>query len=69
MSTPRPTPSEKHIWMAASIQTCRSRDRVSAPHKERYLRGDRGGERPPRGDIPEGRQSGVSGPRGERQRG
>ena len=22
MSTPSPTPSEKHIWMAASIQTC-----------------------------------------------
>ena len=26
MSTPNPTPSEKHIWVAASIHTCSQRE-------------------------------------------
>lgn len=35
MSTPNPTPSEKHTWVAASIHTCAEPDK----------RGDCGGAR------------------------
>lgn len=40
MSTPSPTPSEKHIWTAASIQTCAEQGHRQSGG-ERSLRGAR----------------------------